>query len=91
MKKRKNGVWGIWSHCLCTFNSFDIVLLLVLSTREITRELTILEGQPPSVLEQLDFTWNHFHFQAKIGKPKKELFGVAKCLVIQRFLLWVVF
>ena len=35
--------------------------------------------------------WNHFHFQAKIGKPKNELFGVDKCLVIELFLPWTVF
>ena len=44
------------------------------SARKITRELTILEGQPPLYSRPIKFYWesvcNHFHFQAKIEKPK---------------------
>ena len=38
---------GIWAQCLCTFIFLASVLLLGFGPREITRELTILEGQPP--------------------------------------------
>ena len=55
MKNEKNVIdesWSIWAPCLCTLNSLGCVLTLGNSSREITRELTILEGQPPSISEQ---------------------------------------
>ena len=55
------------------------------SARKIARELTILEGQPPSISEQSNFMGNHFAtifiFKPKLRNPK-----IVKCLVFKRFL-----
>ena len=52
MKNEKNVIdelWGIWSQSLCTFNSLGCVLLLVFGSENVTREQTILKGQPPPI------------------------------------------
>ena len=93
MKNEKNlmdTLWGIWAQCLCTLNSLGCVLLLVFGS-ENHSWTDHFRGPAPSISEQLNFIENHFHFQAKIGKPKNELFGVDKCLVIELFLPWTVF
>ena len=98
MKNEKNVIdelWGIWYRSLCTFNSLGSVLLLAFGSEKITRELTILEGQPPYILKQSHFMGNQFAiffiFKLKLGNPKNELFGVDKCLVFEHFLPKAVF
>ena len=93
MKNEKNVIdesWSIWAPCLCTRNSFGCVLSLVNSSREITRELTILEGQPPSISDQSNFIGNQFAiifiFKPKLRNPK-----IIKCLDFKRFLPLAVF
>ena len=88
MKNDKNVIdelWGIWYRSLCTFNYLGSVLLLVFGSENVTRELTILKGQPPSISEQSNFIGNHFAimfiFQPKLRNPK-----IVKCLVFKRFL-----
>ena len=60
------------------------------SARKITRELTILEGQPPSISDQSNFIGNQFAiifiFKPKLRNPK-----IIKCLDFKRFLPLAVF
>ena len=80
MKNEKNVIdelWGIWSQSLCTFDSLGCVWLLVFGSEKITRELTNLKGQPPSISEQSNFIGNHFAI-IFIFKPKLK---TQKCIV----------
>ena len=60
------------------------------SARKFTRELTILEGQPPSISDQSNSIGNQFGiifiFKSKLRNPK-----TIKCLVFKRFLPLAVF
>ena len=51
------------------------------SARKITRELTILEGQPPSILEQSNLIEIHFAiifiFKPKLKNPKNALLNAS--------------
>ena len=85
-----NELWGIWDQCLCTFNSLGCVLLLGFGSENVTREQTILKGQPPSISEQSIFIGNHFAiifiFKPKLKTQKMHCLGVVKCLIFKRFL-----
>ena len=82
---------GIWALCLCTFIFLGCVLLLGLGPREITRELIVLEGQPPSISEQLNLIGNHFGiifiFKPKLGNPKMNCLGLLSASLLNVFFL----
>ena len=61
------------------------------SARKITRELTILEGQPPSISEQSNFIGNQFAilfiFKPKLGNPKMNCLGLLSASLLNVFFL----
>ena len=74
-------LWGIWFQSLCTFNPLGCVLLLVFGSEKITRELTILKGQPPSISEESNYIENYFTiifiFKPKLKNPKNALLNAS--------------
>ena len=74
-------LWGIRSQSLCIFNSLGCVWLLVFGSEKITRELTFLKGQPPSISEQSNFIGNHlaniFIFKPKLKTSKNALLSAS--------------